>query len=202
MDFDLDEKSVEASPLLQFRKWFSNAIMNNVQDVEAMILSTVNVRGKPSSRVVYMRELADDGLIFFTNYNSKKAQDISYNPDVSVNFFWQPLGRQIRIEGTVQKISASDSDDYFSLRDRSSRIGAWASSQSEELDSRSALLERYNTLVNIYEDQDVPRPEWWGGYKLIPNYFEFWLGRDSRLHDRISYKLDEDGKWVIRRLSP
>lgn len=202
MDFDLDESTVEKTPFLQFRKWFSNAIMNNVQDVEAMILSTVNVRGKPSSRVVYMRELADDGLIFFTNYNSKKAQDISYNPDVAVNFFWQPLGRQVRIEGSVEKISASDSDAYFSLRDRSSRIGAWASAQSEELENRGILLERYNTLVNIYEDQEVTRPEWWGGYKLIPNYFEFWLGRDSRLHDRIIYKLEADGNWAIRRLSP
>ncbi len=202
MDFELDERNVEKSPLLQFRKWYSYAIMNNVQDVAAMTLSTVSVRNKPSSRIVYMRELADDGLVFFTNYNSKKSQDISYNPDVAVNFFWQPLGRQVRIEGRVEKTSAADSDAYFSLRNRSSRIGAWTSAQSEELESRNALLHRYDSVTKIFEGREVTRPDWWGGYKLIPNYFEFWLGRDSRLHDRVIYKIGADGIWTIKRLSP
>lgn len=202
MDFYPDEKTVEPSPFLQFRAWYSYAIMNNVQDADAMTLCTVDAQGKPSSRVVYMRDLESDGLVFFTNYHSRKGRDINSNPNVCSSFFWQPLGRQVRIEGTIEKINEEDSDAYFMSRPRESRIGAWASAQSSELESRQELESRFAALEKIFENKEVIRPEWWGGYRIIPVYFEFWHGRDNRLHDRISYRLGEDGNWKIGRLSP
>jgi pyridoxamine 5'-phosphate oxidase len=167
-----------------------------------MTLSTVNKENRPSSRVVLLREVNEDGFSFFTNYLSRKGHDIAVNPFASLNFFWHDLERQVRIEGKIVALDATDSDAYFASRPRGSQIGAWSSPQSQIIDSRQILEKNVDQYTAQFDGKDVNRPPHWGGYCLIPDYLEFWQGRESRLHDRISYSLNTEGIWMRNRLAP
>lgn len=186
-------------PLTQFQKWLNEAIKAQVNEPTAMNVATVE-NGKPSSRMVLLKALNEQGFVFFTNYHSRKGKQIEQNPNVAVTFFWAELERQVRIEGTIEKLSEQASDDYFQSRPYTSRIGAWASEQSQVISSKNTLLARAAQFAIKYPIQ-VPRPAHWGGYLIRPTYLEFWQGRPSRLHDRICYQL-EKGKWVKERLAP
>jgi pyridoxamine 5'-phosphate oxidase len=204
IDYDkdtLDIKDLNADPVVQFEYWFDEAMGANVPEPHAFMISTVDGDGKPSSRIVLLRNADQNGFVFFTNYKSRKGHNIDVNPHVCATFFWHDLQRQVRVEGTIEKISAAESDEYFATRPRESQIGAWASNQSEVLESREALEERTAELTLQYEGQTVPRPPHWGGYRIKPTSVEFWQGRASRLHDRFLYTL-EGTKWQISRLNP
>ncbi len=196
----LSKSSVNPNPFLQFDVWFEEAVNAQILDPQAMSISTVDANGHPSTRIVYLRGI-DDGFIFYTNYNSHKANDIEANDKVALNFLWRGLDRQIRVDGVVEKVSNQKSDEYFSKRPRESQIGAWASSQSAELNSREELEQKVVDFTKQYEGQEVPRPPHWGGYIVKPNKIEFWQGRPNRLHDRILYQ-KEGEEWKIKRLSP
>jgi pyridoxamine 5'-phosphate oxidase len=191
---------VNLNPFIQFEKWFDEAIKAEMLEPNAMVLSTVSNENKPSSRVLLLKKLDDKGFIFFTNYESRKGNEIANNPNASLLFYWDQLERQIRIEGIIEKITFEESDDYFQTRPYTSRIGAWASKQSQLLKSRTILVKDAAFLMAKYKTH-VPLPPFWGGYRLIPTAIEFWQGRDSRLHDRIKYELIEN-EWQICRLYP
>ncbi len=197
----LTKKDVNPDPFMQFGNWFEETVLSAPEMPNAVILSTVGQKGRPSSRVVLLKGFSEEGFIFFTNYLSRKGLELEKNPFASLLFFWPELERQIRIEGRVEKISPELSSEYFASRPRLSQIGALASHQSEIAKNRSVLEEKFQSLEKDLEGKEVPRPEHWGGYNLIPDYFEFWQGRRSRLHDRISYWL-EQSEWKIKRLSP
>ncbi|MBP6386653.1 MAG: pyridoxamine 5'-phosphate oxidase [Pseudarcicella sp.] len=197
----LDKSDVFVSPFLQFEKWFNEALESQIKEPNAMVLATVSSENKPSSRVVLLKGF-DSGFNFFTNYKSRKGEELFQNPNACLNFFWNELERQVRIEGVVEKLSDSESDAYFHSRPISSQIGAIASNQSEIIESRRFLEEKESELLLQFQNKNIDRPAHWGGYKLIPNYFEFWQGRPSRLHDRIAYALQSDNTWQIDRLSP
>ncbi|MBE8715257.1 pyridoxamine 5'-phosphate oxidase [Sphingobacterium hungaricum] len=197
------ENDVLENPIFQFKKWFSEAISAEVKEPNAMVLSTVNQFQSPSSRVVLLKDIKDNGFSFFTNYESRKAEDMLENPKVSLLFFWQELQRQVRIEGVVSKLPSSDSDEYFSSRPRGSRIGAIASPQSQVIVNREELEAKVDLVTNEFSDLEIiPRPEFWGGYLVEPTLVEFWQGRSSRLHDRIVYELRDQANWLIKRLAP
>lgn len=198
----LNETDVNNSPALQFASWMKQALDSQIDEALAMVLSTVNKNGKPSGRVLYLREYGDDNFAFFTNYNSRKGEELSENNHACLTFFWRELERQVRIEGTVQKHSKEASDKYFYARPHYSKIGAWSSPQSKVLKNRSELESLVSSFDKRYQTEDVPRPEYWGGYVLKADYYEFWQGRESRLHDRIAYTLQEDMSWKIERLAP
>lgn len=203
-DYDkdtLDIKDLNPNPIVQFEYWFDQAVGANVPEAHAFMVSTVNAAGKPSARIVLLRNADERGFTFFTNYNSRKGHDIDANPHASATFFWQQLQRQVRVEGIIEKVEAADSDAYFASRPRESQIGAIASAQSEPLESREALEQRVADLTQQYEGQTIPRPEHWGGYRIKPTAIEFWQGRASRLHDRFLYTLEGE-KWGITRLNP
>jgi pyridoxamine 5'-phosphate oxidase len=197
----LDESMVDADPLKQFESWFREAVEGKVNEPNAMVVSTVNAGGRPSSRVLLLRNFDANGFVFYTNYNSRKAKDIEKNNNASLLFFWPELERQVRVEGKLVKQSAEESDRYFNSRPRESRLGAWTSPQSEIIADRSALDEELAVIIKKFEGKEVPRPEWWGGYTLQPDRIEFWQGRPSRLHDRVCY-IKEKGQWKIVRLAP
>lgn len=188
-------------PMLMFKKWYEGAHENNCPSPHAMSISTVDSSGQPSSRIVYMKEILEEGLIFYTNYNSKKGQNLKLNPKISALFFWGCTEQQIRIEGEVEKVPSQLSDDYFASRPRVSQIGAWASEQSQTIKNRQTLEERVKFFEKKYPNQ-VPRPPHWGGYLIKPTYFEFWQGRLGRLHDRICYTINENGQWNVNRIAP
>ena len=196
----LDEGDVSASPFTQFDKWFGEAMSAELPEPNAMTLATCDASGRPSARVVLIKGVDERGLVFFTNYQSRKGQDLAVNNRAALLFFWPELERQIRIEGRVETVSAADSDAYYQSRPVLSRIGAWASPQSQILDSRTALEARFAAFSAEHGD-NPPRPAHWGGYRVVPSFFEFWQGRRSRLHDRICYRL-VDGKWKLERLAP
>lgn len=198
----LDESEVNSDPHVQFGIWLKQAIDAKVNEPNAMCLSTVNSDSKPSSRIVLLREFSENGYAFFTNYQSRKGDEIKNNPNASLLFFWPELERQLRIEGTVEFHSPAASDQYFSSRPRNSRIGAWSSPQSAVIKGRKELEELITEFDKKYPSENVPRPEFWGGYLLRPNYYEFWQGRESRLHDRIIYLPDSNMSWKIKRLAP
>lgn len=198
----LDESVLPANPFKLFESWMHIAINSNIQDPTAFTLSTCGNDLKPRARIVLLRNYTQDGFSFFTNYNSEKGKAVLENPNVCMSFFWPDLQQQIRIDGVIEKLPTKDSDEYFISRPRESRIGAWASLQSEKLDSRKTLDDAYNSLVVKFQDSDIPRPEYWGGYLIKPISFEFWQGRSSRLHDRIEYFIMQDGTWKISRLYP
>ncbi len=198
----LDIPDVSPDPLKQFKKWFEETVVTEIEEPNAMTLSTSTLEGKPSSRTVLLKFIDDDGLAFFTNYDSRKGKEILKNPNGAILFFWKELERQIRIEGKIEKITKKDSQDYFDSRPLLSRIGAIASPQSEKLRSRQDLENDVEELMETFKDKKViPVPSNWGGYKLKPTYFEFWQGRENRLHDRIVYELKK-GKWEIYRIAP
>jgi pyridoxamine 5'-phosphate oxidase len=196
----LDTTDVLLSPISQFEKWMQAAINAEVHEPTAMNIATVNKNYNISSRIVLLKGIENDKFVFFTNYKSHKGHDMDEVKTIALNFFWPQLERQIRIEGTIQKISLERSSEYFYSRPIESQIGAWASYQSEILSSREILETRFNTLKNKFGNT-VPMPDFWGGYEVDATYFEFWQGRPSRLHDRIAYTLDNN-RWKIERLNP
>ncbi len=198
---ELAEASVTADPFEQFAAWMNDALKAEVKEPTAMTLSTVGPDRLPSSRIVLLKGVDANGFVFFTHYESQKGRDLAANPHAVIHFFWADLERQVNVSGTVERVSTWESDEYFASRPFESRIGAWASHQSETITSRTILEERVAELSVKYADGNVPRPPHWGGFRLTPDRFEFWQGRPSRLHDRICYTLDRDD-WKITRLSP
>ena len=195
----LMERDLNEDPFEQFRFWFKEASDSGIIEPNAMTLSTVDEK-KPKSRIVLLKEINNTGLVFFTNYSSHKGKEIDENNNANLLFFWDKLARQIRIDGTIEKISREDSVEYFNSRPYESRIGALASNQSQIVNDRNLLVDKFNDLLEKYPD-NPPCPEDWGGYILIPEKFEFWQGRESRLHDRLVYEF-ENNAWNIYRLSP
>ena len=196
------KKDVQMNPLQQFRKWFHEAINSEILEPNAMTLATINSEGKPVARIVLLKNLDEQGFIFFTNYQSQKGQNLLDNPWASLVFWWGELERQVRVEGKVAKISESESDQYFYSRPIGSQLGAWASPQSQVIPNRQFLENRLQEFTQQYENKTIPRPENWGGYRVIPNTIEFWQGRQNRLHDRLCYRLNEEQQWQIDRLAP
>lgn len=197
----LRKRDVNASPILQFNLWFTEAIKASVDDVNAFALSTVDKDNKPHSRIVLLKGIEEGKFIFYTNQSSNKALQMQQNAQIAALFYWKELQRQIRIEGTVSIVSVKEAEDYFATRPYESQISAWASLQSKILSSRDELEEKYEIYKNKYPEGAVPKPPHWGGYKIDPHTVEFWQGRAGRLHDRIRYSL-ELGVWKIERLNP
>jgi pyridoxamine 5'-phosphate oxidase len=198
----LSEHEVNANAIKQFESWWNEAVDSKIDEVNAMTLATASSDGLPSARIVLLKEFNERGFVFFSNYESYKAQQLAENPKACLVFFWKELERQVRITGLIIKISDKQSDDYFQSRPESSRIGAWASPQSRVIENREWLDGKFNELVNKMEGTKISRPPHWGGYIVKPVVIEFWQGRPSRLHDRIQYTLEESGSWKIERLAP
>ena len=198
----LSEDDVAGDPFRQFDRWWEEALRSDIDEVNAMVLSTVSSGGRPSSRVVLLKGYDDRGFVFFTNYESRKGNEIGANPDVSLLFFWKELERQVRIEGSCSKVSEEESDAYFNTRPEGSKVGAWASPQSRRIESRDRIEENLRAVSERFHDMALPRPPHWGGYRVSPRSFEFWQGRESRLHDRIHYETGIDGSWTVSRLAP
>lgn len=197
----LDESAVENNPIDQFKVWFRQALSANLIDTNAMTLATATKEGVPSSRIVLLKGVDDEGFRFYTNYTSRKGRELEANPTAALCFYWPPLERQVRIEGRVRKVNRAKSAEYFKQRPRPSQLGAWASQQSSRVDSRKELEAAFKEAQKRFEKQEVPLPDHWGGYLLEPAFFEFWQGRAGRLHDRICYEKQGD-TWDIFRLSP
>jgi pyridoxamine 5'-phosphate oxidase len=198
----LSETDVFVDPLQQFEKWWNEALQSHIAEVNAMTLATASKEGVPSARIVLLKGFDKKGFVFFTNYNSFKGQQLLENPRACLVFFWKELERQVRVTGLVEKISDKDSDAYFDSRPEGSRIGAWASPQSEVINGREWLEKNSNTILQQFEGKKIERPPYWGGYCVRPVCIEFWQGRPDRLHDRIQYNLQDDASWDIERLAP
>jgi pyridoxamine 5'-phosphate oxidase len=198
----LDEKEIQRDPIKQFQLWFDDAIAEKLPMPDAMSLATVTPDGRPTSRMVLLKQVDAEGFVFFTNYQSSKARQLEINPYAALVFYWPQLERQVRVEGKVAKTSAEESAAYFRTRPRESQIGAWASPQSEVISARDVLEQRAHELAEQYCDRDIECPAYWGGFRLTPDRIEFWKGRVGRLHDRILYELQPDGTWTIKRLAP
>lgn len=198
----LDETEVGAEPVSFFEKWFAEADAAAVNEVNAMTLATVDDQSRPHARIVLLKGVSESGFTFFTNYESAKGRNIAQNPHAALVFFWPELERQVRIEGVIEKVSEAESDDYYMNRPRGSRLGAWASPQSSVIESRKVLESNEEKFHAHFADKEIPRPEHWGGYRVLPTRIEFWQGRPSRLHDRISFEKDENGNWKKFRLAP
>lgn len=199
----LHENDVDTNPFVQFKRWFDEARSSQLPEPNAMTLATTTQEGQPSARIVLLKDFDARGFVFYTNYNSHKGQELAENPQAALVFWWAELERQVRICGHVEKVSDTESDTYYYSRPISSRLGAWASEQSEVIENREVLEQRFKELESKYLDSYVPRPSHWGGLRVIPYEIEFWQGRPSRLHDRLRYTLnEEDGTWKIERLSP
>jgi len=197
----LAESDVDHNPVTQFGKWFSEAIDAQLYEPNVMTLATASLSGKPSARILLLKGFDENGFVFFSNYASKKGHEIAENPQAAMVFFWPELERQVRIEGNIAKVSDEESTAYFHSRPAGSQIGALASPQSTIIPDRQLLENRVQELTEAYADREIPRPEHWGGYVLKPDHIEFWQGRPSRLHDRITYT-SVDGVWTINRLAP
>lgn len=198
----LSETEIDLNPFIQFKKWFDQALAAQLPEPNAMTIATAMPDGKPSARMVLLKDFDERGFVFFTNYNSRKGQELAENPQAALVFWWAELERQVRISGHVEKVSENESDNYFHSRPPNSRLGAWVSNQSEVIESREVLEQRMQEFQSKYENQEIPRPTHWGGLRVIPAEIEFWQGRSSRLHDRLLYTRLDDGSWKIERLSP
>jgi len=199
----LEENEVAPNPFDQFKTWFEQAMAGQITEPNAMTLATVNADGRPSARTVLLKGFDERGFIFYTNYLSRKGQEIAENPFGALLFCWLDLERQIRIEGKIEKVSSEESLAYFITRPKSSQIGAWASPQSQVIPGRKVLEDKQAELSENYAaSESLPLPPHWGGYVIRPDYFEFWQGRESRLHDRVVYSKNDDNSWVINRLAP
>jgi pyridoxamine 5'-phosphate oxidase len=197
----LTESEAGDDPIALFHAWFDVALKTGVPEPNAMALATAEPDGRPSVRMVLLKALDDRGFTFFTNFESRKGRELDANPHAALVFFWHPLERQVRIEGQVEKVTAAESDEYFAVRPLGSRLGAWASQQSEVIPNRGFLEDRHAELSHRYPDGRVPRPPNWGGYRVLPDSIEFWQGRPSRLHDRIRFRRAA-GRWLRERLAP
>lgn len=198
----LRERDVDADPIRQFERWFEQAVKAKVPEPNAMTLATVTPEGAPAARVVLLKGVDARGFVFYTNYESAKGRELAANPRATLVFLWLPLGRQVRIDGTVEKVSVEESQTYFHSRPHDSQLGAWASRQSQVVPTRETLEERFNEAKKRFAGQEVPLPPFWGGYRVLPQTIEFWQGRPSRLHDRLRYFKQPDGSWKLERLSP
>lgn len=198
----LDEHTVAADPLTQFAQWMQEALQSQLLEPNAMTLATVDAQGQPHARVMLLKEVSQGGFVFFTNYHSAKADDLTAYPRAALCFLWLELERQIRIEGRIEQVSREESERYFHSRPYASQLGAWASAQSQLAENRAQLETQFAAVEARYAPNPVPLPEHWGGYRLIPNGVEFWQGRPNRLHDRIRYRLHSDGTWLRERLQP
>ncbi|MEO8648671.1 MAG: pyridoxamine 5'-phosphate oxidase [Acidobacteriota bacterium] len=197
----LSRATVAADPFIQFGSWLDEALSSSILDANAMLVATADGRGRPSARIVLLKSFDASGFTFFTNYESRKGRDLEVNPNVALHFFWPELERQVGITGIAEKISHSESEEYFNSRPLESRLGAWASDQSRPIPSRDHLVEKLEKIREEFPGGNVPLPPYWGGYRVTPDRFEFWQGGASRLHDRIIYTL-EDGRWTIGRIAP
>src|ERR1041385_7461053 len=197
----LDEKTIDRDPIRQFQIWFDDAIAAKIRMPEAMTLATATPDGKPSARMVLLKQVDHAGFVFYTNYHSAKAEQLDANPYAALVFYWAQLDRQVRVEGSVERTSEQESRDYFKTRPRESQIGAWASEQSDVITGREVLEQRAKELEELYRDREIECPEYWGGYRLKPERIEFWKSRVGRLHDRILFARRADG-WTITRLAP
>ena len=198
----LTRKELDPNPLKQFEKWFQQAFQAELPEPNAMSLATVSAAGEPSIRTVLLKYFDEKGLVFFTNYESRKAQEMSDNPNVALLFLWLPLERQVKIQGTAARISTAESLAYFTSRPRGSQLGAWCSAQSSIISSRQLLEMKFEELKNKFQHGKIPLPSFWGGYRVTPRRFEFWQGRPNRLHDRFSYTVTDNQTWEIHRLAP
>ncbi len=199
----LDEREVSKDPIEQFNKWLAEALDSSLHEPTAMHIATIDDSGRPSGRIVLLKGVEENGLVFYTNYDSRKGKQLINHPQACITFFWPLLERQIRIEGYVNKISAARSDEYFNSRPVSSRLGAIASPQSSKIESRDSLEAEFTKVIDSFKDREIVRPQNWGGFVLVPDYFEFWQGRSSRLHDRIVYEQQENSnEWMVGRLAP
>jgi pyridoxamine 5'-phosphate oxidase len=198
----LSEGDVDPDPLVEFRSWYRLAEESGVPQPDAMTLATSTPDGIPSARMVLLKGVDDGGFVFFTNYESRKAHELSENPRAALILYWSAIRRQVRISGRAERLSQPESEEYFRSRPRGSRLAAWASRQSEVIADRSVLEDEYRRLENEYGDADVPLPPFWGGYRVTPEVVEFWMGRENRLHDRLRYTRQGDGSWAVERLAP
>ena len=197
----LCESDVHASPVLQFSQWWDEAMASEIDEVNAMTLSTITAAGRPSARIVLLKGFDEKGFVFYTNYESNKGQQLNAYPYASLVFFWKELERQVRVEGRCERVSSAESDEYFYSRPLGSKLGAWASPQSKIIEGREILDKNAAALLEQYASGEVPRPLHWGGYRVVADTVEFWQGRNNRLHDRIKYS-HLDGAWTIERLAP
>ena len=197
----LDRRNLLPDPLAQFALWYREAQQSTVALPHAMALATADAQGRPSARMVLLKECDQRGFVFYTNSNSHKGRDLSQNPRAALVFHWEPLRKQVRVEGAVERVSSEEADAYFATRPRGSQLGAWASPQSESIPDRTALERETDQLEAHYAERDVPRPPHWNGYRVCPDTLEFWVDRASRLHDRFEYRRSSQG-WQIRQLAP
>jgi pyridoxamine 5'-phosphate oxidase len=198
----LTESAADPDPIAQFRRWFDAALAADLHEPNAMTLATATPEGRPSARIVLLKGFDERGFVFYTSYEGRKSEEIEANPLCALVFYWGELERQVRVEGRLSRIPEEESDEYFGNRPRGSQLGAWASEQSRPVEGRNPLEERLRNLEAEYEGREVPRPPFWGGYRVEPEVIEFWQGRENRLHDRLVYRRSDDGEWERERLQP
>ena len=200
--YALEESNAENDPFKQFKFWMNEALAADFAEPNAMNIATVNKAGDISSRMVLLKSFDEQGFVFFTNYASNKANDLAETHQAALNFWWDKMHRQVRINGSVEKVSREETIEYFHSRPRGSQIGAVASAQSKVIENHAVLADEYSRIESLYEDKEIPCPDQWGGYRVVPDKFEFWQGRPNRLHDRLCYVKAKSGDWEIKRLSP
>ena len=202
IQMNLLETDIDPHPIKQFSRWWDDAIKSGIGEVNAMTLATVSVSGFPCARIVLLKNFDQDGFVFYSNYDSNKGRELSENPHACLVFFWKELERQVRITGIAERVNAVVSDQYFISRPRGSQVGAWASPQSRNIESRGIIEKNMELYQERFGEKEIPRPAHWGGYNVKPSVIEFWQGRPNRLHDRIQYRLLENKEWRVERLAP